>query len=210
MAAAGRRAANKQPRESDSNVNKEEAAAFLTWDVMTLQELEDALRKKSEEDLHIHLSEKLHLSHSEVCMKEAALLQYYVQGLSWAQEAQLTPLQTSFTLAVLDLLLHNVTEKGLDFVNNVVEFAKALAAACQDPPTEEGPPALLSPEEARGLVTFTRESLFQKYQMYQALLSPGQEDTLLGAQETVDVLWSQEAVTVLEEGVDTHLLTPDI
>lgn len=41
-------------------------------------------------------------------MKEAALLDYYVCGFWWAKEASFSPTQTSFTMAVLHLLLDNV------------------------------------------------------------------------------------------------------
>lgn len=41
-------------------------------------------------------------------MKEAALLDYHVCGFWWAKEASFTPAQTSFTMAVLHMLLDNM------------------------------------------------------------------------------------------------------
>ncbi|XP_055085809.1 ciliary-associated calcium-binding coiled-coil protein 1 [Periophthalmus magnuspinnatus] len=174
---------------------------------MSLEQLEVALGQ-SEEELHLLLSDKLDLANSHVCMREAALLQYYLQGMCWAQDAHLSPLQTSFTMAVLDTLLHNVTEKGMDFVDNVLEFAKALAVACHCPPGAEGPSSFLSPEEVQSLIRFIRDSLFQKYQLFKAL-SSGQEELLLSIEETVDVLCIQDALTALEDGTATHLVTPE-
>lgn len=48
-------------------------------------------------------------------MKEAALLDYYVCGFCWAKEANFTPRQTSFTMAVLHMLLDNIRgEEDID------------------------------------------------------------------------------------------------
>lgn len=41
-------------------------------------------------------------------MKEAAMLDYYFCGLWWAKEATFTSIQTSFTMAVLQMLLDNI------------------------------------------------------------------------------------------------------
>lgn len=41
-------------------------------------------------------------------MKEAALLDYYISGFWWAKEVEFTPAQTSFTMAVLHMLLDNM------------------------------------------------------------------------------------------------------
>ncbi|KAK7919488.1 hypothetical protein WMY93_010772 [Mugilogobius chulae] len=206
MAGGGKRTAHKQPpKETD---HKEEAPPFLQWDVMSLEQLQDAMGKR-EEELHVLLSNKLNLTNSNVCMKEAALLQYYLQGLCWARDTHFSPLQTSFTVAVLDMLIRNITERDMDFVDNVLEFAKALAVACQCPSSDEGPSPLLSTEQAKGLIRFIN-SLFQKYQLYKALHSSAQEAQLFCAQETVDSLWSQDTLVPLEEGIPTALANSDI
>lgn len=44
----------------------------------------------------------------QTCMKEAALLDFYVCGFWWAKEANFTTTQTSFTMAVLHMLLDNI------------------------------------------------------------------------------------------------------
>lgn len=54
----------------------------------------------------------------KTCMKEAALLDYYVCGFWWAKEASFSPTQTSFTMAVLHLLLDNV--RGGEVTNQEV------------------------------------------------------------------------------------------
>uniref|UniRef100_A0A8C6WPA5 Uncharacterized protein n=1 Tax=Neogobius melanostomus TaxID=47308 RepID=A0A8C6WPA5_9GOBI len=64
---------------------------------MSLKQLEGALGKTAWPDQSLLVHE------------EAALLHYYLQGLLWSRDAHLSPLQTSFTMAVLHTLLHNIT-----------------------------------------------------------------------------------------------------
>lgn len=54
------------------------------------------------------MKEILGYKNHRTCMKEAALLDYYVCGFWWAKEASFSPTQTSFTMAVLHSLLDNV------------------------------------------------------------------------------------------------------
>lgn len=54
------------------------------------------------------LKEILDFRNHQTCMKEAALLDFYVCGFWWAKEANFTPMQTSFTMAVLHMLLGNI------------------------------------------------------------------------------------------------------
>ena len=54
------------------------------------------------------LKEVLDLRNDQTCMREAVLLHYCVSGLWWATEAGLTPPQTSFIMAVLQMLLDNI------------------------------------------------------------------------------------------------------
>lgn len=54
------------------------------------------------------LKEILGFKNYQTCMREAALLDYNVCGFWWAKEASFTPAQTSFTMAVLHMLLENI------------------------------------------------------------------------------------------------------
>lgn len=52
--------------------------------------------------------------------------------------------------------LHGVPEKHMSLVENLMEFAKALAAACQCPTSEEDTTSLLNTEEATKLISYIR------------------------------------------------------
>ncbi|XP_040923311.1 ciliary-associated calcium-binding coiled-coil protein 1 isoform X3 [Toxotes jaculatrix] len=151
------------------------------------------------------LKEILGFSNHQTCMKEAALLDYYVCGFWWAKEASFSPTQTSFTMAVLHLLLNNIGEKQMSLVENMMEFAKALAAACQCSTSEEDTTSLLDREQATELISYITNSLFQKYRLYETLLTAPREELLTGTERNIEVFSSQEALAPLEEGISIHL-----
>ncbi|XP_028424506.1 ciliary-associated calcium-binding coiled-coil protein 1 isoform X4 [Perca flavescens] len=147
----------------------------------------------------------LDLRNHQICMKEAALLDYYVCGFWWAKEANFTPIKISFTMAVLHMLLDNIREKQMVLVENLMEFAKALCAACKWSTSKEDSPPLLDREEATALISYIRNSLFQKYRLYELLFTTSREELLTGMERTIEVLSCQDALTPLEEGISTHL-----
>ena len=51
------------------------------------------------------------LKNQRTCMREAALLDYYVSGFWWAKEANFSSTQLSFTMAVLQMMLDNMRGK---------------------------------------------------------------------------------------------------
>ncbi|GAA6232618.1 uncharacterized protein C10orf107 homolog isoform X1 [Lates japonicus] len=141
----------------------------------------------------------------QTCMKEAALLDCYVCGFCWAKEVNLTPTQTSFTMTVLHMLLDNIREKQMSLVENVMEFAKALAAACQCSTSEQETTSLLDREEASEFISYIRNSLFRRYRLYELLLTTPREELLTGTERTTEVFRCQDVLTPLEEGISTHL-----
>ncbi|XP_067432781.1 ciliary-associated calcium-binding coiled-coil protein 1 [Thunnus thynnus] len=183
---------------------KKEEAVILQWEAMPLRQIQDLL-KRSADQLHSELKEILSFRNHQTCMKEAALLDYYVCGFWWAKEAKFTPTQTSFTMAVLHMLLDNIREKQMSLVDNLTEFAKALAAACQCSSSDEGSTPPLDREAATALISYTRDSLFQKYRLYELLFTTPREELLTGMERTIEVFTCEDALTPLEEGISTHL-----
>ncbi|XP_044034214.1 ciliary-associated calcium-binding coiled-coil protein 1 isoform X2 [Siniperca chuatsi] len=173
-----RREKEEQPKVRDNKVQKEETA-FLHWEALPHQQIQDLLKKTGDE-LQSEIKEILGFRNHQMCMKESALLDYYVCGFWWAKEANFTPIQTSFTMAVLHMLLDNIIEKQMVLVENLMEFAKALAAACQYSTSEEDTTSLLDREEAKSLISYIGNSLFQKYRLYELLFTTSREELLTG------------------------------
>ncbi|KAK1880741.1 hypothetical protein OYC64_002034 [Pagothenia borchgrevinki] len=189
----------------DDKLQKEEPV-FLQWHAQTQQQVHELL-KKTPEELQLELKEILGFKNLQVCMKEAALLDYYVCGFWWAREANFTPPQTSFTMAVLHMLLENIREKQMSLVENLMEFAQAVGAASQCSTSEEGTTPLLNREEATALMSYIRNSLFQKYTLYQLLFTSAREELLSGLERNIEVFSCQDGFTPMEEGIPSHLLS---
>ncbi|KAK5851375.1 hypothetical protein PBY51_002176 [Eleginops maclovinus] len=200
-----RREKKELAKVKDETLQKEEPV-FLKWHAQTQQQVHELL-KKTPEELQLELKEILGFRNHQVCMKEAALLDYYVCGFWWAREANFDPPQTSFTMAVLYMLLENIREKQMSLVENMLELAKALGAANQCSTSEEDTVPLLTREEATALINYIRNSLFQKYTLYQLLFSSSREELLTGVERNVEVFSCQDGFTPMEEGIPSHLLS---
>ncbi|XP_037610286.1 ciliary-associated calcium-binding coiled-coil protein 1 [Sebastes umbrosus] len=200
-----RRENKEQPQvEDDTLLQKEEAVFLLQWEAATHQQIQQLL-EATRDELELEMKEILGLRNHHICMKEAALLDYYVCGFWWAKAAKYTPMQTSFTMAVLHMLLDNIREKQMVLTENLMEFAKALGAASQCWTSEENTSPLLGREEAMALISYIRNSLFQKYRLYELLFTTSREELLTGMERTIEVFSCQDALTPLEEGISSHL-----
>ncbi|XP_041819191.1 ciliary-associated calcium-binding coiled-coil protein 1 [Chelmon rostratus] len=195
---ATRREKKEQPK------GKKQDSVFLQWAALPPRLTQDLLERSAGE-LQAELKEILDFRNHQTCMKEAALLDFYVCGFWWAKEANFTPMQTSFTMAVLHMLLGNIKEKQMTLVENLMEFAKALAAACQSSTSEADTTSLLDREEATALISYVRNSLFQKYRLYELLFTTSREELLTGTEKTIEVFSCPDALTPLEEGISTQL-----
>uniref|UniRef100_A0A7N6AC14 Uncharacterized protein n=1 Tax=Anabas testudineus TaxID=64144 RepID=A0A7N6AC14_ANATE len=103
---ATRREKKEQVKVQDRKLQKQDIV-FLQWGALSHQQIEDLLQRSAEE-LQWELKEILGFKNYQTCMREAALLDYNVCGFWWAKEASFTPAQTSFTMAVLHMLLENI------------------------------------------------------------------------------------------------------
>ncbi|XP_045923977.1 ciliary-associated calcium-binding coiled-coil protein 1 isoform X2 [Micropterus dolomieu] len=156
---ATRREKKELPKVKDNKLQKEEAV-FLQWEAMTQQQIQDLLNKTGDE-VQSEMKDILGFRNHQTCMKESALLDFYVCGFWWAKEANFTPRQTSFLMAILHMLLDNIIEKRMVLVENLMEFAKALGAACQCSSSEEDTTSLLDKEEAMALISYIRNRCVQ-------------------------------------------------
>uniref|UniRef100_UPI001EAEA8B6 ciliary-associated calcium-binding coiled-coil protein 1-like n=1 Tax=Oncorhynchus gorbuscha TaxID=8017 RepID=UPI001EAEA8B6 len=118
--------------------------------------------------------------------------------------------QISFIMALLQLLLDNISEKQMPFVDNLNELAKMISGTRQSPSPEVD--SLFDAEQAMSITDYLKCSLFQNYQLYEFLFSQPREELLLGKKRTIEVISSADFVAPLEEGMNTddylHYMTP--
>ncbi|XP_036938458.1 ciliary-associated calcium-binding coiled-coil protein 1 isoform X5 [Acanthopagrus latus] len=191
----------REKKEQPTVKDKREENVFLQWDALTHQQIQD-LMEKTGDDLQ---------SNHQTCMKEAAMLDYYFCGVCWAKEATFTSIQTSFTMAVLQMLLDNIRVKKMALVENLMEFAKALGPTCHCPTPEADTTPLLDSKEATALINYIRNSLFQNYRLFELLFTTSREELLTGVERTIDVFSCQDTLSPLEEGISTQIaLSPNM
>uniref|UniRef100_A0A3P8YMA3 Ciliary associated calcium binding coiled-coil 1 n=1 Tax=Esox lucius TaxID=8010 RepID=A0A3P8YMA3_ESOLU len=173
----------------------------LYWKKMSHDQI-NTLLDLTVEQVQLQFEEILDFGNHRTCLKEAALLDYFVHGFWWAKEMNFTCQQISCIMAVLQLLLDNLSEKQIPFGDNLNEFAKFIARMRQSPPEVD---PLFDVEQATSIADYLTFSLFQNYRLYEFLFTQPREELLLGKERTIEVLRSTDLVAPLEEGMSTDV-----
>ncbi|CAB1427992.1 unnamed protein product [Pleuronectes platessa] len=185
MSGGATRREKKEPVKVEESEPQRTAPAFLLWDKPPhLRTVE--LQRRSAAELEAELKEILGLRNHQTCMREAALLDYFVCGFWWTKEKKFSPTQTSFTTAVLHMLIDNIRVKQMGLLENLMEFAKALAPACQCWISGGETTSLLDRKEAKEFINYITISLFQKYRLYELVLTTPREELLVGLERTIE------------------------
>ncbi|XP_068162211.1 ciliary-associated calcium-binding coiled-coil protein 1 [Antennarius striatus] len=195
----------------------QEETPVLQWEALSDQQVQELL-EKNEEELQTEMQEILGFRNPQTCMKESALLDYYVCGFWWAKQAGFTSTQTSFVMVVLHMLMTNIEDKGMAREDNMRELTTVMATACDRSPSDRSPSdsspsdsspsdssPLLNRDEATALLCYTKNSLFQRYRLYKLLFTTPREELQTGMKRTIEVFGHQDSLTPLEEGIPTHL-----
>nr|XP_019938372.1 PREDICTED: uncharacterized protein C10orf107 homolog [Paralichthys olivaceus] len=153
MSGGATRREKKEPAKVGDSEPQKTEPVILLWDEPPHHRTVE-LQRCSAAELEAELKEILGLRNHQTCMKEAALLDYYVCGFWWTKENKFSPKQTSFTIAVLHMLIDNIRVKQMGLLENLMEFAKALAAACQCLTSGGDTTSLLDRDEAKKLISY--------------------------------------------------------
>ncbi|KAG7507861.1 hypothetical protein JOB18_047362 [Solea senegalensis] len=203
MAAGVTRREKKEQLNVKDDEHQQKEATFIQWNYESPPCRSVAeLQQCNKDELETELKQILDLQNPDTCMREAALLDFYSSVFSWAKESNFSPTQTSFSVALLQTLLENIRDKHMCMVENLGEFAKALAPACQNPMEDDSSP-LLDVEDAKELTSYFKTSLFQKYNLFQFLLTTPREESLSSEAKTIEVFTYPD--TPLEESVPANL-----
>ncbi|KAM6963860.1 ciliary-associated calcium-binding coiled-coil protein 1 [Tautogolabrus adspersus] len=132
-----------------------------------------------------------------LCLKEASLLDFYIGGFSWMKQMKFSDRQMSFVVTLLHLMISNIREKQMDLVENLMVFIESLAHQCSTSGEET---SVLNREEVFALIGYLKNSLFQKYKIYQYLFRTNRDELLTGSQRDVEVFGCQ-SICPLEEGL---------
>ncbi|KAM6972603.1 ciliary-associated calcium-binding coiled-coil protein 1 [Aplochiton taeniatus] len=193
-------AGEKNANDKKDALKENDEKRFLQWKLISHKQI-NSLLELTVDEVQQQLEEFLGYRNHQTCLKEAALLDYYVSGFWWAKGVSFSCPQMSFTMAVLQLLLDNIRDKQMPLVENYSEFAKAIAASRQSPALEGDSNPLLDTEQAMAITDYLKTSLFQNYTLYEFLFSKPREELLLGMERSIEVIRSVDSIFPLEEGM---------
>ncbi|KAK3560159.1 hypothetical protein QTP86_034681 [Hemibagrus guttatus] len=190
--------------KKDTPLNVHEAGEmFPQWSCLSCENI-SLLMELSVDQVQLKFLDVLHLKKHETCVKEASLLDYFVGGFWWAKEMNFTCQQTSFIMALLQLMLDNIKNKHMPFPDNFKEFIRTLLATRQSPPSAS---ATFNPQfdvdQIRSITDYFRSSLFQHYRLYEFLFAHVRDETLLGTERSIEVVNPADFITPLEDGTPT-------
>ncbi|XP_041939601.1 ciliary-associated calcium-binding coiled-coil protein 1 isoform X1 [Alosa sapidissima] len=211
MAARDRRkSAESKKKEVEEVIDQENEEPTIQWALQTLEQI-SLLRELTVDEVQLKFEDVLQFKNQQTCLKEAALLDYFVSGFWWAKEMNFSSEQTSFVMALLQSSIDNISEKQMSFVDNFTEFGKTLIDL-RKTPSADGNPPLFDVEQAKSITNDFTSSLFQHYRMYEFLFSQSRDKKLLGMERHIEVIDAAKLFAPLEEGMPVdvfqHYLAP--
>ncbi|XP_035258668.1 ciliary-associated calcium-binding coiled-coil protein 1 [Anguilla anguilla] len=186
-------------KERENGDSEKEHPIVTEWKHLTLEQI-NLLLDLTVEEVQLQLEDTLNFKHRQTCLKEAALLDYFVSGFWWAKEMHFTCQQVSGFMALLQLLLDNIREKQMPLVDNFAEFSKAIAGTRQPLSPPDSSP-LFDVDQAISITDYFKSSLFQHYELYEFLFTQPREERLFSTQEHIEVVNPTDFIPPLEEGM---------
>ncbi|XP_072523944.1 ciliary-associated calcium-binding coiled-coil protein 1 isoform X2 [Salminus brasiliensis] len=177
---------------------------FPQWTLLS-QEHIAMLLELSVDQVQLQFEDALGLKKQQTCLKEAALLDYFVAGFWWAKEVNFTCQQISFFMALLQLVLDNMKEQQMPFAENFKAFTQNLLATRKSSSVDTDVNPLFDLDQIKSITDYFKSSLFQHYRLYQFLFTQPREEMLLGMERSIEVANSADFAAPLEEGMSTEL-----
>ncbi|XP_028648504.1 ciliary-associated calcium-binding coiled-coil protein 1 isoform X1 [Erpetoichthys calabaricus] len=155
------------------------------------------------EEVHKKMQEILQIYNPHTCLKEAALLDYYVSGFLWAKEVNLPSQKISSFMTILHMLLDNIKNKHMSLVDNIKELAIALKGTEKSISTSYELDDIFTVEEAVYIVDYFKYSLFQHYRLYEFLFHHSRKEMVFSNEENIEIFKIPHSLypLPLEEGM---------
>ncbi|XP_026865189.2 ciliary-associated calcium-binding coiled-coil protein 1 isoform X1 [Electrophorus electricus] len=190
------------PEKKDVLSNENGAAEILPQWTLLPQEQIRLLCGVSVDEVQLQFEDVLNLKKHQTCLQEAALLDCFVAGFWWAKEMNFTCQQISFIMAVLQLLLDNINDKQMSFIENFKVLTQTLLATRKSTAsvdTDVNP--LFNSDQIRSITDYFRIGVFQHYKLYEFLFNHPRDEMLLGMERNVEIFNCTDFAAPLEEGM---------
>ncbi|KAI4898714.1 hypothetical protein NFI96_030595 [Prochilodus magdalenae] len=187
---------------------KDSAEMLPQWTLLP-QDHMNALLDLSVDQVQLQFEDLLGLKKTQTCLKEAALLDYFVVGFWWAKEKNFTCQQISFVMALLQLLIDNMKDRQMAFAENFKAFTQKLLGTRKST-VDTGANPLFDVDQIKSITDYFKSSLFQHYRLYQFLFTHPRDEMLLGMERSVEVANSSDFAAPLEEGIPSEVYFRDM
>uniref|UniRef100_A0A9J7XQR0 Ciliary associated calcium binding coiled-coil 1 n=1 Tax=Cyprinus carpio carpio TaxID=630221 RepID=A0A9J7XQR0_CYPCA len=177
--------------------------SFPQWELLKQDQL-NILLNLSMDQVQLQFEDILNFENHQTCVKEAALLEYFVSGFWWAKEMNFNSQQISFIMALLQQLLDNIKNKQSSFADNFKAFTQTVLATRQSPSSETKASFLFTTDQIKAITDYFKTSLFQHYRLYEYLFTH-REKQLLKTEKCIEVIDPAESAAPLEEGMSADL-----
>ncbi|XP_055033027.2 ciliary-associated calcium-binding coiled-coil protein 1 isoform X1 [Misgurnus anguillicaudatus] len=179
---------------------------FPQWKLLDHNQIKKLLDLPVEE-VQLQFKGILDLKNHQTCMKDAALLDYFVNGFWWAKEMNFTYPQILFIMALLQQLLDNISNKQTSFADNVKVFTQTMNVTghqSSSSAAETDASVLFDAVQIRSITDYFRTSVFQHYRLYESLFTQRKQQ-LVSIEKCIEVVTPVDFVPPLEEGMPADL-----
>ncbi|XP_065072012.1 ciliary-associated calcium-binding coiled-coil protein 1-like isoform X2 [Rhopilema esculentum] len=158
----------------------------LAWKKFEDEEVEK-LKKLNPPELERILAEKLDLKNFRVCLVDGAKLDYYVGGFLFAAEEKFDNFQISCIMGLLKEAMTNC-ELKMSLERNVQEIISYFVGTNKKNLENVVGMERFSVEQAKKIVDFVNQGIFQHYTLYQNLFMNQQEEEFIQKMLEIEVL----------------------
>uniref|UniRef100_A0A9J8CH84 Ciliary associated calcium binding coiled-coil 1 n=1 Tax=Cyprinus carpio carpio TaxID=630221 RepID=A0A9J8CH84_CYPCA len=182
--------------DKDDTVLSEGKKSFPQWELLKQDQI-NILLSLPVDQVQLQFEDILNIENHQTCVKEAALLEYFVNGFCWAKEMNFSSQQISFIMALLQQLLDNIKNKQ-SFADNFKTFIQTVLAS-------KASFLFTTTDQIKAITDYFKTSLFQHYRLYELIFNHRREEQLLKIEKCIEVINPAEFAAPLEEGMPTDL-----
>ncbi|XP_057213694.1 ciliary-associated calcium-binding coiled-coil protein 1 isoform X2 [Triplophysa rosa] len=199
---ARERSSSRETSQKDNLQLSEMKMPFSQWELLDHDQLNMMLDVPVDQ-VQLQFKDILDFKNHQTCVKDAALLDYFVNGFCWAREMNFTCQQISCIMALLQHLLYNIKNNQTSFADDFKVFTEIMNVS--SPSAETDTSGLFNADQIRSITRYVRISVFQHYRLYEWLFSQQRQKQLFTTEKCIEVVNPVDFVCPLEEGMSADV-----
>jgi len=164
----------------DDNLEPEGSFAYV---FMNSQQIDGLLECNDEEMLEKKMAEILNFKDYELNLKEACVLDYYLNCFHWASTKKWTNKVLSGFMTLMDNILNNIIGEKFNKLEMIMYIKHSLAGLGQDISTVEITPYplyFMTAQQGKMIFMYLARTLLVNYSLYEHVLQWDQDEFIIG------------------------------